>query len=172
MYDRASESLWSQLKFMGISKDFVEEPLTPVAIRRLTWANWKKTFPDGRVLSSETGFDNDYASEWPYGNYANEKETIFPFDINPDRNEFGTKERMIGMAEGWAARAWPLEKVKAKGQLFDALGARPIQIIYQEDTNEVLITDITNGEQVAAVSVYWFAWQAFYPETELVKKLR
>ncbi|MBT5900546.1 MAG: DUF3179 domain-containing protein [Opitutaceae bacterium] len=171
MYDRASESLWSQLKFMGISKDFVEEPLTPVAIRRLTWANWKKTFPDGRVLSSETGFDNDYASEWPYGNYANEKETIFPFDINPDRNEFGTKERMIGMAEGWAARAWPLEKVKAKGQLFDALGARPIQIIYQEDTNEVLITDITNGEQVAAVSVYWFAWQAFYPDSSVWQPL-
>ncbi len=123
------------------------------------------------MLSSETGFDNDYASEWPYGNYANEKETIFPFDINPDRNEFGTKERMIGMAEGWAARAWPLEKVKAKGQLFDALGARPIQIIYQEDTNEVLITDITNGEQVAAVSVYWFAWQAFYPDSSVWQPL-
>ncbi len=70
----------------------------------MTWENWEKTFPDGRMLSIETGFENDYMSERPYGDYANKKETIFPFDINPDRNEFGTKERMIGMSEGWAAR--------------------------------------------------------------------
>lgn len=133
----------------------------------MTWGNWKKTFPKGQVLSEDTGFENDYQVEWPYGEYANEKETIFPFDINPDRNEFGTKDRMIGMVEGWAARAWPLERIKEKGQLFDALGARPIQIVYKKDTDEVLVTDITNGEQLAAVSVYWFAWQAFYPDSSL-----
>lgn len=167
MYDRATESLWSQHKLMGISKDFLEEPLTHLATRRMTWENWKKTFPKGQVLSEDTGFENDYQVEWPYGEYANEKETIFPFDINPDRNEFGTKDRMIGIVEGWAARAWPLERIKEKGQLFDALGARPIQIVYKKDTDEVLVTDITNGEQLAAVSVYWFAWQAFYPDSSL-----
>ncbi len=171
-YDRASESLWSQLKMMGISKDFVEEPLVQLPTRRMTWAAWRREFPQGEVLSIETGMDNDYRGEWPYGDYANQKETIFPFDISPDRNEFGTKERMIGMVEGWAARAWPLETLKKRQQLFDAIGARPIQVTYDEKTDTVVITDITNGQELPHVSVYWFAWQAFYPDSSVWRPLR
>lgn len=171
-YDRETESLWSQLKMMGVSKDFVEEPLEQITSRRMTWETWLKTYPAGLVLSIDTGFENDYMGEWPYGDYADQKETIFPFDISPDRNEFGTKERMIGMVEGWATRAWPLEALKERGQLFDALGARPIQVTYNESTDDVVITDITNGEALPHVSVYWFAWQAFYPDSSVWRPLR
>lgn len=171
-YDRETESLWSQLKMMGISKDHMEEPLEQVTSRRMTWDAWSRTFPQGKVLSVDTGFTNDYRGEWPYGDYAEQKETIFPFDISPDRNEFGTKERMIGMVEGWAARAWPLEQLKKRGQLFDAIGARPIQVTYQESTGDVVITDITNGEALPHVSVFWFAWQAFYPDSSVWRPIR
>lgn len=171
-YDRATESLWSQLKMMGVSKDFVEEPLEQLPTRRMTWAAWRQAFPDGEVLSIETGMENDYMGEWPYGDYANQKETIFPFDISPDRNEFGTKERMIAMVEGWAARAWPLESLKERGQMFDAIGARPIQVTYNEKSDDVVITDITTGKEVPHVSVYWFAWQAFYPDSSVWRPLR
>jgi hypothetical protein len=171
-YDRATESLWSQLKMMGISKDFVEEPLQQVPTRRMTWEAWRSLHPRGEVLSIETGMENDYRGEWPYGDYANQKETIFPFDISPDRNEFETKERMIGMVQGWAARAWPLELLKDRGQLFDAIGPRPIQVTYNESTDHVVITDITNGEELPHVSVYWFAWQAFYPDSSVWRPLR
>jgi len=171
-YDRETESLWSQLKMMGVSKDFVEEPLVQVPSRRMTWEAWQDAYPAGLVLSVDTGFDNDYLGEWPYGDYAEQKETIFPFDISADRNEFTTKERMIGMVEGWATRAWPLEELKKRGQLFDAIGARPIQVAYNESTGDVLVTDITNGEALPHVSVYWFAWQAFYPDSSVWRPLR
>lgn len=75
------------------------------------------------------------------------------------------------MAEGWAARAWPLEKIREKGQLFDAIGARPVQITYEEATRDVVITDITNMEKIPVVSVYWFAWQAFYPDSSVWRPL-
>lgn len=170
-YDRETESLWSQLKMMGISKDFVEEPLASLPSRRMTWETWRETYPDGLVLSIDTGFDNDYMGEWPYGDYAEQKETIFPFDISPDRNEFETKERMIAMARGWAARAWPLEQLKKRGQLFDAIGPTPIQVTYREKTDDVVITDITTGEALPHVSVFWFAWQAFYPDSSVWRPL-
>lgn len=171
-YDRATESLWSQLKMMGVSKDFVEEPLAQIPTRRMTWAAWREAFPDGEVLTIDTGMENDYMGEWPYGDYADQKETIFPFDISPDRNEFETKERMIAMVEGWAARAWPLEALKKRGQMFDAIGARPIQVTYNEKTDDVVITDITTGKEVPHVSVFWFAWQAFYPDSSVWRPLR
>lgn len=171
-YDRASESLWSQLKMMGVSKDFVEEPLEQMPTRRMTWEAWRNEFPDGEVLAIPTGAENDYMGEWPYGDYADQKETIFPFDISPDRNEFGTKERMISAVEGWAARAWPLEALKDRKQLFDAIGARPIQVTYHEKTDDVVIADITTGKEVPHVSVFWFAWQAFYPDSSVWRPLR
>lgn len=172
LYDRATESLWSQLKMMGISKDFVEEPLEQIATRRMTWKAWQQLFPKGEVLSIATGMANDYMGDWPYGDYADQKETIFPFDISPDRNEFETKDRKIGMVEGWAARAWPLELLKERKQLFDAIGARPIQVTYHEKTGDVVVTDITNGKEVPHVSVFWFAWQAFYPDSSVWRPLR
>jgi hypothetical protein len=171
-YDRETESLWSQLKMMGISKNYVEEPLQPVVSHRMPWSAWRKAHPEGKVLSVETGHDNDYLGEWPYGDYAEQKETIFPFDISPDRNEFGTKERVIGMVEGWAARAWPLETLQKRGQLFDAIGPRPIQVAFNEKTETVVITDIATGEELPYVTAFWFAWQAFHPDSSVWRPLK
>ncbi|MCF3648333.1 DUF3179 domain-containing (seleno)protein [Synoicihabitans lomoniglobus] len=170
MYDRATESLWSQLRMTGVTGATGDEELVSLPSRRMKWAAWKKLFPTGKVLSTDTGHDADYAGDWPYGDYEETKATIFPFDIN--RDEFGTKERMIAMKEGWAARSWPLETIRKKKQLYDAIGARPINVVYDETTDDVVVTDIMTGEPLPTVSVYWFAWQAFYPETSVWMPLR
>ncbi len=170
MYDRATECLWSQLRMSGISGDAMDVELKPIAARRMTWLAWKTKFPEGKVLSTDTGHSTDYAGEWPYGDYADSEATIFPFDIN--RDEFSTKDRMIAMKEDWAARAWPLKVLKQKKQLFDAIGSRPITVAYNEDTDDVEVSDISTGEILPVVSVYWFAWQAFYPETSVYLPLK
>ena len=74
---------------------------------------------------------------------------------------------MIAMSEGLAARAWPLENIKAKGQMFDSLGATPIQITFDEKPQDVVITDIISGKMLSAVLVYLFVWQAFYPDSSV-----
>ncbi len=43
----------------------------------------------------------------------------------------------------------------------------PIQITLEEKTQDVVITDIISGKMLPAVSVYWFAWQAFYPDSSV-----
>lgn len=170
MYDRATESLWSQLMMTGISHAAMDVELKPLASRRLKWSSWKQEYPAGKVLSVETGYDNDYGGEWPYGTYSKDEAAMFPFDIN--RDEFATKDRMIAISERGAQRAWPLATIKRKKQVFDAIGSRPVNVVYNEKTDDVTVTDISTGEPQPAVSVYWFAWQACYPDTSVWQPLK
>lgn len=165
MYDRENEELWSQLRMQGVSGSVMEESLDMMPATRMSWGAWKKKNIVGEVLSKETGHDIDYSEEWPYGDYAEQAETIFPFDIN--RNELETKERVIGVVEGEFARCWPLEKLKKQKQLYDAIGARAIRVQYDEKYDMVKISDISTGEGLATVSAFWFAWQAFYGDTSI-----
>lgn len=170
MYDRENEELWSQLRMQGVSGSVMEEPLEMIPATRMSWGAWKKKNLMGQVLSVETGHDIDYSDEWPYGDYALQAETIFPFDVN--RNELQTKERVIGAVEGESARCWPLEKLKEKGELYDAIGPRPIRVQYDEKNDRVKISDISTGDEIPVVSAFWFAWQAFYADTSIWTPLR
>ncbi len=163
MYDHETESLWSQLGMACLAGAKNGEALEMLPTRRLTWGLWKQVFPAGRVMSRQTGIEADYESAWPYGDYAEDRSTIFPFDIN--RNEFGTKERVIGYNDGESQRCWPLEKLKVKGQMYDAIGSRTLKVFYDEETGEVQVQDMRTREVLPVVSAYWFAWQAFHPDT-------
>lgn len=170
MYDRENEELWSQMRMKGVSGSVRDEPLEMVNAVRTSWGAWKKKHLMGEVLSIETGHDINYADEWPYGDYAEQAETIFPFDIN--RNELPTKARVIGVVEGDSARCWPLEKLKEKRELYDAIGPRPIRVQYDEKNDRVKVSDISTGDEIPVVSLFWFAWQAFYADTSIWTPLR
>ena len=170
LYGREKEELWSQLRMKGVSGSAMDQPLEPVVATRMSWKGWKQKFIAGQVLSNKTGSDINYADEWPYGDYAEQAETIFPFDVN--RNELPTKERVIGIVEGDFARCWPLEKFKEKGQLYDAIGERAIRVVYDQKSDMVKITDIDTGAEIPWVSTYWFAWQAFNADTSIWMPLR
>lgn len=163
MYDHETESLWSQMAMTCLAGARNGESLEMLPTRRMTWGRWKQAFPAGQVLSRQTGIEADYEGEWPYGDYAEDRATIFPFDIN--RNEFGTKERVIGYSDGESERCWPLEKLKEKGQMYDAIGSRTLKVFYDEKTDEVKVQDMRSREELPVISAYWFAWQAFHPDT-------
>ncbi|WP_221030877.1 DUF3179 domain-containing protein [Actomonas aquatica] len=170
MYDHATESLWSQMGMASIAGEANETALELLPVRRMSWAAWKQAFPAGKVLTRETGFAVDYLGDWPYGDYAFDRATIFPFDVN--RNEFSTKERVVGYVGEDAQRCWPLAKLQEKGQLYDAIGAQTIKVTYNADTGDVLVQDMTTRENLPVISCFWFAWQAFHADTSVWIPLR
>jgi len=44
-----------------------------------------------------------------------------------------------------------------------------IEIRYDPESRRATVTDKATGRALPVVHVYWFAWQAFYPETVLWK---
>jgi hypothetical protein len=68
MYDRTSESLWQQLTGEAIVGDLVGETLDFLPSSLVGFGDFRETFPEGIVLSKDTGFGRNYGRN-PYAGY-------------------------------------------------------------------------------------------------------
>ena len=166
MYDRERESLWSQLAMQSISGSEVGRKLTWLASDYLTWKAWREKYPHGEVLSTETGFNRNYKSK-PYSSYFASNKTMFP--VPHTRNELPNKAWVIGIIIDGQAKAYPINKLSSDNVIVDKLGSKQIIIKYDMEQKFSQITD-QQGEHIPSVLVFWFAWQAFYPKTQLWKE--
>ncbi len=63
----------------------------------MRWSRWRNLHPDTRVVSGDTGIDRDY-TRYPYGNYEQSRELLFPQDVpGPDEEIRPMKERILGI---------------------------------------------------------------------------
>ncbi len=164
MYDRQTESLWSQLGTKAISGPLVNTELQWLPSEHLTWAAWKKKYPDGEVLSTHTGFSRNYAAT-PYAAYAQSPGTMFPVPIH--RTELPKKEWIVGVLVDGKPRAYPLNRLPPDQPVRDQISSAALEITFHSVSQWVEVRRADSGELVPSVKVYWFAWQAFYPHTEL-----
>jgi hypothetical protein len=72
LYDRQSESLWSQIDRRAISGPRRGERLQAIPLEHTTWGDWRRRHPDTLVLSRDTGHARDYDRD-PYAGYEQEK---------------------------------------------------------------------------------------------------
>lgn len=68
MYDRKTESLWSQILGEAIIGEMVGSKLNLLESDLVRFGEWKERFPGGEVLSRDTGATRFYGSN-PYGDY-------------------------------------------------------------------------------------------------------
>jgi hypothetical protein len=164
LYDHQTESLWSQLLEKAVSGDLVGQSLNLLPSIRLKWAAWQKLYPDSRVLSTETGYHRNYALD-PYEGYYRIGSLMFP--VGNVRKDFPPKKRVLGIKINSESRAFPIDELGARPGIHrDTLGGKDIQIEVDKDGQIVTVLD-QNGRAVAHIFAYWFAWQAFHPETDV-----
>ena len=163
MYDRQTESLWSQVK-----RQAVTGPMTGTKLRKLpstltTWKKWKKRYPETEVLSLDTGFTRDYSRD-PYENYYKRKEGFFAFLRNgPVKDE---KRLVAGVKIDDAAKAYPVDVLRNQGTVTDRLGNNQIRLMYDKRTDALTVTD-AKGIEIPHIIVYWFVWKDFNPGSEM-----
>jgi len=163
MFDRESESLWSQLAMEAISGTAVGERLSWLPSEHLTWKAWRDKYPDGEVLSTDTGYKRNYQGT-AYASYFASKEAMFP--VPQRRQELPDKAWVIGAIINGEAKAYPLKTLPTDHPIRDTLGGQQITVRYDAESKHPQIMD-SEGESIPSVMVFWFAWQAFYPQTEL-----
>jgi Protein of unknown function (DUF3179) len=166
MYDRETESLWSQVAMKAVSGAQVGAELRWLPSGNSTWHAWREAHPDGKVLSRQTGHDRDY-SEHAYATYERSDETMFP--VRWSRPELSKKSWVIGVIVNGQAKAYALDDLKKETPVQDNVAGAQIEIAYDPARQSAEITDKQNGQAVAYTMAYWFAWQAFYPKTELFR---
>lgn len=128
MYDRTSESLWSQALGEGIVGKYAGTKLERIPFDLAYWREWKKLYPDSKVLSTDTGFGRPYGAD-PYGDYYTSPSIYFPV-ANRD-NRLGVKEIVIGLEHNGVYRAYQLSKIEEEHVINDDIAGRPLLITSQ-----------------------------------------
>ena len=169
MYDHQTESLWSQLMDTAVSGPLAGTELEKLPAKRMRWSTWKKRHPDTRVLSTDTGYQRDYWRD-PYTGYYLVGSIMFP--VGEVRQDLPAKSRVLGIAIGDQSRAYPLEVIaKGSGSIEDRLGGTSIRIDVDEEGQVLDVVD-AGGKPVVHLFAYWFAWQAFHPDTTVYAQSR
>ncbi len=166
MYDHQSESLWSQLKMASVAGDRAGESLTWLPAEQMTWAAWKAKYPGTEVLSTNTGYGRDYGGT-AYAGYATSDNIMFPVSFT--RIELKKKAWVAGVLIDGVAKAYPiaeLEKMRPRQHLEDEVNGFPLVVTYDARAKYATFSG-ADGSRIPHVTAYWFAWQAFYPGTEI-----
>lgn len=128
LYDRQTETYWSQIRGEAIVGPLVPMTLTLHPSTITTWADWRRGHPDTLVLSRDTGIypKSTYASD-PYAGYANQSDV--GFGVGPVDDRLPSKELVYGVALDNASVAYPEDEVTAQGAINDEVGDTPVLVV-------------------------------------------
>ena len=164
LYDRQTESLWSQLMARAISGPHLGRHLVSLPLLQTTWQQWRKLHPETLVLSTATGFKRDYSNN-PYADYIVSPQTMFPLTATSRR--YHPKQAVLGLEINGQVRAYPfIELEKSPENFSELVGGQLITVRYDRKHQSAAVYD-QHAKQLPAVTTYWFAWYAFHPQTEV-----
>lgn len=125
MYDRTSESYWSQAMAQGIVGTYAGTNLQRIPFDVANWKEWKEIYPDSKVLSRDTGSNRPYGAD-PYGDYYTNSQVLFPVSNQDDR--LGLKEIIIGLQNNGLYKAYQLQDVEDKKVINDQINQKPVAL--------------------------------------------
>ena len=164
MYDRQTESIWSQIGRQAIAGPLSGGRLEPLVLMHTSWSDWKRSNPHTLVMSTETGYERDYSRN-PYASYDQVDEVWFPVRIRDDR--YHAKEPVLGLEHSGQFRAYPFTELQqGGGNVQDVFGDRQISVHYDPAHRKAWALD-EKGAPLAGITTYWFAWYAFHPGTSV-----
>ncbi|WP_108650566.1 DUF3179 domain-containing protein [Dongshaea marina] len=164
LYDHQTDSLWSQLKEKAITGPMSGATLKQLPSVQISWKNWQRKQAATEVLSDDTGYNRDYSVD-PYAGYYRLGSLMFP--VGEVRTDLSAKTLVVGIQTQGVSKAYPVELFKTSDKLRrDHIKGREIHFELSQE-NEVISVKDQQGRLIPHIFSYWFAWQAFHPQTEL-----
>ena len=209
MYDRQTDSWWSQASGQAIAGIKTGNRLTMYPSDMMTWEQWRTLYPETKVLSKRVSGRLEGMREG-YRDYHRSGEIGVTRRLRGLRRALGFKEKVVGFALSGTAYAVPLDDVDSDPVLQTSADDQGLLIVGTPDertakvflTNRtgwsysrtergrVILKDASSGAEwdgytgeplddnetgsqlleVPANVSYWFAWAAFYPESQVLKR--
>lgn len=163
LYDRETQSLWSQILSTAVSGQELGQQLTALPVKNTTWQAWREEYPETLVLSRETGFRRDYLRD-PYAGYEQSPTTLFPVS-NQAPGPWHSKAWVLGVSFNGEHKAYPYEELAKTGnaQFNDEVGGQPFTVLWDDAHRSASIE--WEGKPLTSLVAFWFAWYTFYPGT-------
>lgn len=153
MYDRQTETWWQQATGDAIAGEYTGAQLEFYPASIISWSDFKSQYPDGKVLSRETGFARDYGRN-PYFGYDDINQSPFLFDgETPD--QLPPMARVLTIDLSSEAVAYPYDVLEEVKVINDSVGGTEVVIFWAEGTSSALDTDtIPAGREIGAAVAY------------------
>jgi len=126
MYDRLTDSYWSQALGVAITGELTGYELKRIPFDVISWADWKTLHPDTLVLTTETGHIRSYGVD-PYGDYYTDPRILFPVEHEDDRMH--PKELILGFHESDVYKAYKQDDVESAIVINDIFNNKPMMLV-------------------------------------------
>ncbi|TBN03903.1 DUF3179 domain-containing protein [Hyunsoonleella flava] len=104
MYDRNTQSNWSQLKLQCVNGSAIGNRPTLLKVIETDWKTWSRIYPKTEVLSLNTGFPRDYTT-YPYGDYKTNHDRLI-FSVSPTNDALPSKQRVFALINRGSSKAY------------------------------------------------------------------
>ena len=168
LYDRTTESLWSQILGEAVSGPRAGTRLAALPISHTSWGDWLDSHPGTLVLSDDTGFARDYSRN-PYAGYEQSRTLYFAVN-NEAPDNYHPKEVVFGLGVDGSYKAYPFIELdrQGKARFSDSLNGTRFDFEWDSANRSLGVTD-AQGNAVAGIQGFWFAWFAFHPDTAVFR---
>ncbi len=167
MYDRYEGNLWQQITGQALVGPGARrnEKLKPILLGITTWGEWIKEHPNSQVLSRNTGFTRDY-NQYPYGTYEQDDQLLF--GVKGLNKSLQIKTVVYGVEVNGKSKAYPARIFDKNAVIEDSLDETKLRL-EKTASGEIEVTNLQTNEKIIPLRLFWFAWAAFHPDTELYK---
>jgi len=150
MFDRETDSLWSQLLARAVTGPLAGTSLRILPAENTTWGEWKKFNPQTLVISFVTGYARNYRED-PYADY--------PLPRHP----------ALLVVAGSAAKIFPFAELrKLTGTLRTEVGGLPLAVEFDRPTETARVKGAP-GVTVTHLVASLADLKAFHPEAGIYK---
>jgi hypothetical protein len=153
MWDRQTESWWQQFSGEAIVGEQTGTRLEVIPSQLISFGEFRERFPDGDVLSRETGHERQYGSN-PYRGYDSLNERPFLLDEEVD-GRLPPKQRVVTLERGKSFVVYPLNRLEEVEVANDEVEDLSVVLWFRPGAASALGTpEIAEGDQVGTGLVY------------------
>ena len=144
LYDRFSNSLWSQLLAVCLEGSLRGRRLERIPVYWARWGGVKRRFPEAQVLARVGDMRRNYGRD-PYGSYLREgsyyDDARLLYPVTAQSDKLPPKERILGLEIADLYGALVVGAVRREGVLNQSLGLNRIVAIYDAELDRVRVFD-------------------------------
>ena len=153
MYDRQTETLWQQLSGQALVGDLVGKTLKQLPAQIISFEQFRKAYPEGLVLSRQTGFRRRYG-ENPYAGYDDINKSPFLFRGKTD-GRLKPMEKVIALTIGDQSKAYPYSISRRLQVINDKVESEPLVVFHDQGAVSALDAPvIAHSKQAGSTGVF------------------
>lgn len=105
LYDRETQSLWSQLLELSVNGTRIGEQPESIGVLEMTFETLVSMYPDAVIMTRDTGHFFDY-DDYPYDDYLERPGLLF--SVSRQDGRLGSKQRVIGVHDSNSSKVYQL----------------------------------------------------------------